>query len=312
LLQLLLPTAKHAPRPPQVTMQMAAIIPVILNSDICHQSIHPLVPYLKPYTRRRMNGVVRRPGLRSCCPCRAGPPAYAFITHCGQAAPARVVNPECRAPRATLPARPRPRPRQVGAALALCNSLYLAIAVCTCLVFGPRLEPDVLNNMSATEMEPLVGSLAAHLISDTVRVGFAVALVGSFVLLMYPMRQTLAEVFCSGPGGRAAGEVPAAVFYPLTYALVAGVYATAVFVPSIWAALSIVGSTASTLQGFLFPALLVLALEPGAKARHWARKGVALLVAALGVGLFVNGFLLLLWPGEKRSEDGRANLWALW
>jgi hypothetical protein len=44
---------------PQVAMQMAAIIPVILNSDICHQSIHPLVPYLKPYTRRRMSGVVR-------------------------------------------------------------------------------------------------------------------------------------------------------------------------------------------------------------------------------------------------------------
>jgi sodium-coupled neutral amino acid transporter 2 len=190
--------------------------------------------------------------------------------------------------------------------------------VCACLVFGPALEPDVLNNMSATEMAPVVGALAARLISDTVRVGFATALVGSFVLLMYPMRATLAEVFCSGGGGGRgggqAGQVPAAVFYPLTYGLVALVYLTAVFVPSIWAALSIVGSTASTLQGFLFPALLVLVLEPSAKPRHWARKGAAVLIAALGVGLFVNGFLVLLFPGEQRSEEGgaRQSLWALW
>ncbi len=242
----------------QITMQMAAIIPVILNSNICHMSIHPLVPYLKPFTRQRMNGVM-------------------------------------------------------AGALGICNTLYLAIAICTCIVFGADLEADVLNNMNVTEMAPLVGEVAAHMISDTVRIGFAIALIGSFVLLMYPARQVITETFFPRvTSGRTAGDVPARIFYPMTYILVACIYVTAVYVPTIWAALSIVGSTSSTLQGFLFPSLIVLALEKGTSGRHYARRAMAVFTASLGAALFVNGFLVFFFPAAASDEAAPDNVGASW
>lgn len=46
---------------------LADAIPVILACYVAHQSLHPLMPLLKPYTQQRMLKV----GVGGCC-CYAG------------------------------------------------------------------------------------------------------------------------------------------------------------------------------------------------------------------------------------------------
>jgi hypothetical protein len=91
-----------------------------------------------------------------------------------------------------------------------------------------------------------------------VRGGFLVSLLGSFALLMFPLRTCLIELLwggsaaLKGKAGRdkadAVARVQARWYGPLTYGILAATVATAVLVPDIWAALSIVGDLASTMQ----------------------------------------------------------------
>jgi hypothetical protein len=94
-------------------------------------------------------------------------------------------------------------------------------------------------------------------LSALVRGGFLVSLLGSFALLMFPLRTCLIELLwggkdlkgTSGPAKAAAvGRIEAQYYAPLTYGILASTVATAVLVPDIWAALSIVGDLASTMQ----------------------------------------------------------------
>jgi len=94
-------------------------------------------------------------------------------------------------------------------------------------------------------------------LSALVRGGFLVSLLGSFALLMYPLRTCLIELLWGGKQlkGLSGSAKAAAVskieqqhFAPITYGILASTVATAVLVPDIWAALSIVGDLASTMQ----------------------------------------------------------------
>jgi hypothetical protein len=87
-------------------------------------------------------------------------------------------------------------------------------------------------------------------LSVLVRGGFLVSLLGSFALLMFPLRTCLIELLWgkqlvaagSGPAKAAKTAEIEAKHYPvLTYGILASTVATAVLVPDIWAALSIVG-----------------------------------------------------------------------
>lgn len=89
------------------------------------------------------------------------------------------------------------------------------------------------------------------------RGGFLVSLLGSFALLMFPLRTCLIELLwggkdlkgLSGPAKAAAvSKIEQQYYAPLTYGILASTVATAVLVPDIWAALSIVGDLASTMQ----------------------------------------------------------------
>eukprot|EP00775_Hariotina_reticulata_P009477 gene9477-9641_t len=145
--------------------------------------------------------------------------------------------------------------RVVGTALCICNVLYLTVALCSGLVFGAELDADVLTNISAVVMGPLIGPVAAAIMANLVRCGYLMSLIGSYVLLCYPLRQCMGDLLLSGQG---------AVQHHwslLTVTLVGSTYVVACYLPSIWGALSIVGATMSTVQGFIIPALVVLAVE---------------------------------------------------
>jgi hypothetical protein len=97
----------------------------------------------------------------------------------------------------------------------------------------------------------------AQALSALVRGGFLVSLLGSFALLMFPLRTCLIELLwggkelkgTSGPAKAAAvSKIQSQYYAPLTYGILAATVATAVLVPDIWAALSIVGDLASTMQ----------------------------------------------------------------
>jgi hypothetical protein len=182
-------------------------------------------------------------------------------------------------------------------ALGLGCAVFLTLALGAIAAFGPAVNANILNNLSATGMAPLIGSgpaqvrwwvsdaagcchvglggvgpkparternLLCHhlhanntqLLSGLVRGGFLVSLLGSFALLMFPLRTCLVELLWGktlaskqGPAkAAAAADIEAANYVPLTYGILASTIATAVLVPDIWAALSIVGDLASTMQ----------------------------------------------------------------
>jgi hypothetical protein len=93
--------------------------------------------------------------------------------------------------------------RLVGLALAICNAVYMTVTICSGLVFGAALAPDVLSNVTTAAMAPLIGPRAAAAASACVRLGYLLSLIGSFVLLCYPLRQ----VRQAGAGCRVPGAV---------------------------------------------------------------------------------------------------------
>lgn len=79
--------------------------------------------------------------------------------------------------------------RLVAVALATCNTLYMTVTFCSIMVFGDALHSDVLTNVNSAAMAPLIGPTAAALMAAIVRVGYLLSLIGSYVLLVYPLRQ---------------------------------------------------------------------------------------------------------------------------
>jgi len=68
----------------------------------------------------------------------------------------------------------------------------------------------------------------------------------------------------------------------LTVTLVGSTYLVACYLPSIWGALSIVGATMSTVQGFIIPALVILAVEHKAAKQAAADQHIRIRGATTG------------------------------
>jgi amino acid permease len=244
----------------------AAVAPVLLNADVCHQSVMPLVPLLKPYSPRRMCGVL-------------------------------------------------------GTALLGCNALYLAIAVGGVAAFGTGVDADVLSEVTATSLARLLAgggggdhgaggaALAAaaaappapekHLaalaaaLALLVRVGYLFSLSGSYVLLTYPLRETVGEALLGGH------EQTSNHWASVTAALVVATYTFACFLPSIWSALSLVGSATCTVMAFAIPGMVVLATQRQSRKRRAQERAEAVAAAAAdGVGAAAAALL-----GAERMDE---------
>jgi len=208
-----------------------AVVPLLLTACVCHQSITPLMPLLKPWSRRRMGSVVSR-------------------------------------------------------SLAACSGLYVTIAACCLAAFGARaIDADVLNNVTGNpggRLAAIVGPAPAAAVAAAVRVAFLLALAGSYLLMLYPLRECAIEIVFHH---RHFGRRLHALFLPLTLFLAGSAWAIAGAVPNIFTAIALIGAVSSTVTAFIFPAALVLG-EPGAGR---GRRAGAAAVGALGAALLVNG-----------------------
>ncbi|GAX82610.1 hypothetical protein CEUSTIGMA_g10036.t1 [Chlamydomonas eustigma] len=182
---------------------LLAIAPILLNADICHQSVFPLMSVLKPFSKLSFS-------------------------------------------------------RMTALSLMVCNLLYTLIAVTSILAFGPDLGDDALSNMSAVHLEPLIGVVGASIVGCVVRLGYFVSLVGSFILTLHPLRHCVLEIIL-GSNFETESTLEKRLFLPVTLGLLLACYSMAVLIPSIWVVISLVGSVASTLMGFIFPAIVILA-----------------------------------------------------
>jgi amino acid permease len=225
-------SSKGSYSPLLAALGFAAVAPVLLNADVCHQSVLPLVPLLRPYSPRRM-----------CC--------------------------------------------VLGTALLGCNVLYAAIALGGVAAFGTAVDADVLSEVTAASLARLLSSggdasaassstvtAAATTLAFAVRVGYLLSLTGSYVLLTYPLRETVGEALLGGH------EQTARHWTPVTAALVAATYTLACYLPSIWSALSLVGSATCTIMAFAVPGALMLATRSRAKKRLAQERAEAVAAAA--------------------------------
>jgi amino acid permease len=232
-----------------IGLGLAAVAPIMLNCDTCHQSLHPLMPMLKPYTPGSMKAVV-------------------------------------------------------WWALSVCNVLYVVIAVCSCLTFGESLHGDVLSNVNVEAISPLIGFYPAHIVACVVRFGYLCSLVGSYVLLCFPLRQCLGEVVLSGQ------EDVERLWLPLTAGLVSTVYCIACFVPSIWGVLGFVGATASTVQAWIMPGLIMWVISQQKLERQkgsLADMAVSARIPSMAEPLLGSAAVRTWWVGSS-SESSRL-LW---
>ena len=91
----------------------------------------------------------------------------------------------------------------VGVSLAVAAATYVVLALGSVLAFGEVVDGNVLNNMFAESMAPLIGKPAAELATGIVRGGYLISLLGSALLYMYPLRTCLSEVICSSSSSSA-------------------------------------------------------------------------------------------------------------
>jgi hypothetical protein len=85
----------------------------------------------------------------------------------------------------------------VALALTVAAAVFASISFGTALAFGPDLQVNVLNNLFADSLEPLLGATWAAVATAAVRGGYLLSLLGSTLLYVYPLRTCLAQLLCS-------------------------------------------------------------------------------------------------------------------
>ena len=141
----------------------------------------------------------------------------------------------------------------IQTSLLLCTSIYLATSVFGYLLFGEDTLTDVLSNFDVD-----LGVPHSAILSDIVRVGYAVHLMLVFPLLNFSLRINLDGLIFPRAGPL---SLDIRRFSFLTFCLVISSFIGASFIPDIWHAFQLTGSTSAVCLGFVFPGILVLRSE---------------------------------------------------
>lgn len=138
----------------------------------------------------------------------------------------------------------------IQTSLSLCTTIYLATSLFGYLLFEDDTLSDVLSNFDVD-----LGIPYSTILSDIIRVGYAIHLMLVFPLLHFALRLNLDGLIFprAVPLSRDTRR-----FFLLTACLVISSYLGASFVPDIWDAFQITGSTSAVCLGFIFPGILVL------------------------------------------------------
>jgi amino acid permease len=140
----------------------------------------------------------------------------------------------------------------VRISLVLCSVIYAAVGFFGFLLFGDDTMPDVLANFDRSSGS---GSGVPQALNDAARLSYALHLVLVFPLLHYSLRVNVDELLF--PGGRPLAT-DTRRFVALTAALMAGLYALAIAIPSIWTLFQYTGSTFAVCISLIFPGAIVL------------------------------------------------------
>ncbi|GFR48283.1 hypothetical protein Agub_g10058, partial [Astrephomene gubernaculifera] len=189
-----------------------------------------------------------------------------------------------------VPYSPAVLDRVVGSSLALVTVLFVVVSGAAYTAFGREVRGNFLNNLSPPQLAPLIGEAAGVAVSLGVKGGYTASLVGSSVLIMFPLRQAVMELVAPAQVAPGAPPVSTTLYLSCTYGLLASAYGIAVFVPSIWDVISFVGAVACTIMCFIIPAALLVRYKDHRTVSHAVQRAVAWLVGLLGVALFVNVF----------------------
>ncbi|KAI3429739.1 hypothetical protein D9Q98_010054 [Chlorella vulgaris] len=153
--------------------------------------------------------------------------------------------------------------RVVKLGLLVCALIYSMVAISGYALFGSETDGDVLNNLTGRFVSTLVPPAAAHALVYGIAVAFSGNLLVNFVLKVWAVRDNLSELALGAP----ALQLDRVAFYSVTLLLVVLSFCLALLVPSIYALLALVGSTACVTFAYVFPSLLVLKCHKGRAAR---------------------------------------------
>ncbi|XP_018449935.2 amino acid transporter AVT6B [Raphanus sativus] len=161
----------------------------------------------------------------------------------------------------------------VRSALVMSSSVYIMTSLFGYLLFGESTLGDFLANFDA-DLEIPFGSV----LSDAVRLSYAVHLMLVFPVIFYPLRVNMDGLLFPTAPSLTTSNLR---FASITAGLIAVIFVGANFIPSIWVVFQLTGVTASVCIGFIFPAAVVL------KDRHNLAtkmdKTIAIFVIVLAV-----------------------------
>ncbi|WPT16812.1 Amino acid transporter AVT6B [Picochlorum sp. SENEW3] len=136
----------------------------------------------------------------------------------------------------------------------LVTVLYTVVALAGYVLFGERVQGDVLKDLTIRFTGMLVGETAAMWIISVSLVSYALALQVNYVLKVWAVRNAVVEVVW----GRNEYELTLPAYYGLTVILVAASYVVSIFIPSIFTLAALIGSTACAIFSYFFPGLMMM------------------------------------------------------
>jgi len=138
----------------------------------------------------------------------------------------------------------------VRTSLLLCSIVYIATSFFGFLLFGESTLHDVLANFDTD-----LGIPYSSLLSDIVRVSYAVHLMLVFPIIFYALRVNLDSLLFPTARPLSSDNMR---FTSITVTLLCLIFLAANFIPSIWDAFQFTGATAAVCIGFIFPAAIAL------------------------------------------------------
>jgi len=139
----------------------------------------------------------------------------------------------------------------VRSALGGSSLIFCFIGIAGYLSFGADVEADVLQNYSASYLAPLYGDTLGYAMDVILKVGYFVLLVCTYPLLNWPFRENILEL-----AGLHSNMMSTTRFAILAACLLFFVYIIAMSIPTLWTALSLMGSTSAVMIIFVFPGII--------------------------------------------------------
>lgn len=138
----------------------------------------------------------------------------------------------------------------IWTSLVLCTVVYIMTSFFGFLLFGDSTLGDVLANFDTD-----LGIPYSSIISDIVRLSYALHLILVFPVIFYPLRLNLDGLLFPSARPLVSDNWRFAL---MSIGLISLIFLGANFIPSIWDAFQFTGATAAVCLGFIFPGTIVL------------------------------------------------------